>query len=785
MHMITGPAQVATNAQKVPTACTLCTHNCGLLVDVANNAIVNIKADTTNPITHGYSCNKGYTINYHVRHAQRTQYPLKRKPDGSFERISWDQAIGEIAAKLSDILNKHPARAFAMAGIGGVANHLDSFYAAPFLMGTGSPMLFNAVAQEKTQHALVDRWVFQAPSNCDLHPDADRSHYILMIGTNPAISNRGHNATEMLKQIRADEQRTLVLVDPKRTETARRANIHLAIKPGTDAFFLLGLAAYIVREDLVDTGFVRSKTSGFDGLAQILRQIDPAQMAERAGLTPADLADVAHGFATAPSACILNELGTEQIPYSTLVSYLVRVVLLLTGNVGNVGGNVFLGMFSLDTSALNSKPAKALVSGIAAIPMFVPIGMFSPNLLPEEILTDHPARIRALIVEGANPLVSYADTHKLEEALAKLELLVVIDPALTETAQMADYVLPTPVGYEKWEYALFPKRYPEISVHLRSPVVRGPEEALPESEIYYRLAHAMGMVEKAPRLLHRLAKYARSPVGAAAFMPALMIAALLKGRSLKGTMPRIAFWLYETLGKHLPSPSLAMMWLAAQSFALGRKDAVARIFPEVQTMRNRFAVGEFLFDKLLQNPNGLHVAKLDEQRNFVDHCRNKGGKANLLPKAMPAEIQRALADPFTVDSEYPFILNGGLRTNWNANTVQRNPAWRKGKGPHCPVLMHPDDAEKMGLGNGDLVRIETCRGSAEAPISIDTTTLPGHIHIPNGFGLAYPDAETGELRRDGVRINELTDAAERDPFTGCPYHKYIHCRVTALTQGVN
>ncbi len=794
MHMITGPAHVATNAQETPTACTLCTHNCGLLVDVANNEIVGVKADTTNPITHGYSCNKGYTIGHYVRHAQRTQYPLKRKPDGSFERISWNQAIDEIAAKLNKILKAHPARAVAMAGVGGMANHLDGYYAVPFLMGTGSPMLFNSLAQEKTQHALLDRWMFAAPSNCYFHPDADRSNYILLIGTNPAISNRGHNATEMLRHVRADERRTLVVVDPKRTESARRANMHLAIKPGTDAFLLLGLAAYIVREDLTDTRFLRRNTSGFDSVAPILRNIDPAQMAERAGIAPADLATVARGFATAPSACIFNDLGSEQIPYSTLVAYLIRVVLLLTGNVGNTGGNVFQGMFGLDNTALLSShtPAKALVSGIEAIPMIIPMGMFPPNILAEEILADHPARIRALIVEGANPLVSYADTHKLTAAFAKLELLVVVDPAFTETAQMADYVLPTPVGYEKWEYSAFPKRYPEISAHLRPPIVRGPEEALPESEIYYRLARAMGLVEKAPRLLHRLAKYARTPAGAAAFMAALMSAAVLKSRSIRNTqrtVPRIVFWLYETLGQHLSSPSLAMMWLITQSFALARKDAVARVFPEVQTMRNRFSVGEFLFHKLLHSPNGLHVGKLDERRNFADHCRRNnsdnnggGGKANLFPKAMAAEIQRALADPFAVDEEYPFILAGGMRTSWNANSVQRNPAWRKGKGPHCPAVMHPDDAAKMDLKTGDMVRVETRRGSAEAPVSIDTTTLPGHIHIPNGFGQAYPDAETGELKRVGVRINELTDAADRDPFTGCPHHKYIRCRVTALSR---
>ncbi len=779
-HVINGPVNVPENASDLATACVLCSHNCGLRVDVAGNEIVKIRADESNPITHGYSCNKGYSINFYVKHAQRTEYPMKKKPDGTFERISWEQAASEIGAKLNAIRKNHPGRSIALCGVGGQGNHMDGPYAIPFLLGLGSNIIFNALAQEKTQHALVDKWVFKSSPSAFLHSDAERSDYVLMMGTNPVLSNRGHNATEFIKEIKDSGHRKLVVVDPKETETAKRAHRHVRVKPGGDVYLLMGLASYMIREDLVNRKFIAEKTSGFDKLSEALKAADPAEMARRAGLEPSELATIAREFATAKSASIFNDLGIEQTPHSTLISYLIRVITLITGNVGNDGGNVFHPLYGPKTPPATRQQAKALESGIEAIPMMFPFGIFSPNLLPEEILSSHPDRIRAVIVEGSNPLVSFSDSTRYREAFGKLDLLVVIDPAFTETAQIADYVLPTPTGYEKWEYSGFPKLYPEVSAQLRPPVLKGPAEALPEAEIYHRIAKSMGMVEEAPAPLKVMAKFARNPLVAPVYMAALTAAAAIKARDIKKTTARVMFWLYETLGPTLPSPVLAAFWMITQSYALTRRDEIARVWPETKKMLNPFAVGEFLFQKLLDHPEGVIVGKIDKSRNFADNCNHEDGRAHLLPAELVQELRDVATRPEADHSDYPFVLDGGMRTNWNANTVHRNPAWRKGKGPHCNVIIHPDDAKAAGIQTGGQVRIETRRGSATAPALLDPSTRRGHIHVPNGFGLDYPDPVTGELKRTGVRVNELTDAMDRDPFTGCPNHKMIRCRVSPV-----
>src|SRR5206468_7379542 len=260
------------------------------------------------------------------------------------------------------------------------------------------------------------------------------------------------------------------------------------------------------------------------------------------------IVETATAFAEAESAAIFYDLGVEQTPFSTLISYLIRVLLSLTGNVGRPGGNVFFETILVPEPWRPREPERALASGIPAIAALGNFAMFSPTLVPEEVLLDHPERLRALIVEGSNPFLSYSDTPRWREARAELDLLVVIEPAMTETARLADYVLPTPVGYEKWEMANFPKSYPEVFVQIRPPVVPGPAEALPEPEIYARLAEGMGIFGEAPAALHDLARGALDPEGAGPFLGAATEMAATEPTIAK---ERLIFWTYRTVGPHL------------------------------------------------------------------------------------------------------------------------------------------------------------------------------------------------------------------------------------------
>ncbi|MET0151317.1 MAG: molybdopterin-dependent oxidoreductase [Candidatus Binatia bacterium] len=766
------------DADDLPTVCVLCSHNCALRVDVRDGRIHAIRGDESSPITTGYICNKAMGIPFYVSHGQRVEHPLRRRAEGGFEAISWDAAISEIAAKLGEIRAQHSPRAIGLVGIGGQGNHMDAPYGLGWLRALGSKRWFNAFAQEKTQHNLMDQWMFDASPAAFLHADMKHARFLLVLGTNPRISNRGHNATETFKSFVEGPANRMVVVDPRETETTRGAHRHLRVRPGTDGYLLLGMTAVIVRNELVDYEFVRARTRDFDALRDALAGIDVDEMARRCGLDTAALVETATEMAQAESAAIFYDLGVEQAPFSTLISYLMRVLLVLTDNVGHKGGNVFYETLlpPVKDSSRKREPERALASGIPAIAALGNFAMFSPTLVPEEVLLDHPERLRAIVVEGSNPFLSFSDTARWREARERLDLLVVIEPAMTETAAVADYVLPTPVGYEKWEFANFPKGFPEIFVQLRPPIVPGPADALPEPEIYARLAEAMGLFGDPPAELGELAPRTLDADGAAAF--------LATAQQLSASEPRIAkervlFWSYRTVGRHLPAPSLAAIWLQAHLNAMLRSESVLRTLGEAWREKTSFEVGAEIFRRILDHPEGVEIARVDPDRNLDDNVGFDDRRIRLAPEPMIAEMHRAAASAPESDADYPFVLAAGLRTRWTANTIQRDPQWRKGRGPHCALNLSPADAARLGVSEGDALRVSTRRGALTLPAKIDAKLMAGHVWMPNGFGMTV-SAAGQEAAIDGGNQNELTDSADRDPFTGIPHHRYVHCRIERI-----
>src|SRR5262245_17680637 len=659
VHPSISATPIPLDGSDLPTVCVLCSHNCGLRVDVADGRITAIRGDESNPITKGYVCNKAFAIPHYVDHGDRVKQPLRRTADGGFEPVSWDAAIAEIAERLGAIRREHGGRAIALVGIGGQGNHMDAPYGMGFLRGIGSRRWFNAFAQEKTQHALVDQWMFDASPATYLHADVERARFLLVLGTNPKISNRGHNATDTFKHLAEDPSRTVVVVDPRETETTRGATRHLRVRPGTDAYLLLGLAAAIVRDGLADEEFLRDRALGVAELRRALAEVDVAEMAVRCGVAESLLVETAHGFATAESAAVFFDLGVEQTPFSTLIAYLLRVLLVLTGNAGRPGGCVFLENFlpPVQDPSRVSEPERALASGIPAIRALGNAGMFSPTLVPEEVLVDHPERIRAVIVEGSNPILSYSDASRWREARERLDLLVVIDPAMTETARLADYVLPTPVGYEKWEIAVFPHGVPEVYMQVRPPVVPAPAEALPEPEIYVRLCEAMGLYGPPPAELNALASEALTPGGAMAFIGTAQAAAT-------GGQHQMLIWAYRALGPHLPAPSLTAVFFIAHLNAMFRPESVLRTLGPDWEGKAPFEIGNEVFRRMLAHPEGVEIARQRVETNFEDHLGFADRKVRLAPEAMLPEIRRAIATAPTVDSTYPLIMAACLRTRW-------------------------------------------------------------------------------------------------------------------------
>ncbi len=771
---------IPSSAHDLATACVICNHNCGIRVDVEDGRIAAVRPDATSPITRGYMCNKGFSIDRYVEHAQRLEHPLRRRPDGGFERISWEDALDEIGERLKAIHAEHGGSAIGAVGLGGQANHLGPQYLVPLLEALGSRRWFCAYAQEKTQHHLVEQWMFDAPPTQMFMSDAHHADFLLCIGSNPKVSNLMRNYREAMSRFGKDGGCRLVVADPRVSDTARAADRHLQLRPGSDVWLLLGIAAEIVQNDLGDRAFIESRTHGYDRIRAWLADVDVGEMARRCDVDAEGLRATAREFAAAGRAGVEAGLGSEQVRYSTLVSYLVRLILALTDNAGRQGGNVWFPSFTppLRDADRHGEPPRSLAAGILGVRALTPFHMFSPNLVPEEIRADHPGRLRALFVENANPFVNYADSGRWREARPDLDLLVVLETAMTESAREADFVLPVPVSYAKWEFADFPRRHPEVVVHVRRPVLPRGDDERSEPEIYTALAERLGVFGPPPDELRALAGSALEADGAAAFLGTLQQRVAACGDA--NPVPRMLYWTHACLGSVLPSPALAVVWLFAHLNAMMRPADVARALGPDWKEESAFALGSEVFARLLAHPEGAEIARLDPERGLEDNLGWEDGRVRLAPDPMQAEIERALADRGEADPEHPFMWSAGVRTRWTANTIHRDPSWRKGKATHGALRMSPGDAADLGVGTGDSVVLTTARGSLVFPVELDEGVRDGHVWSPNGLGTAYPDA-AGELAAFGQNNNELTDALDRDPITGCPHHKAVACRVEPLT----
>jgi formate dehydrogenase len=386
--------------------------------------------------------------------------------------------------------------------------------------------------------------------------------------------------------------------------------------------------------------------------------------------------------------------------------------------------------------------------------------------VPEEILTDHPNRFRAMIVESSNPAHSVADSASVKAAFESLELLVVIDVAMTETARMAHYVLPAASQYEKPEATFFNLEFPHNNIHLRHPLLEPLPGTLPEPEIWARLTRALGVVDDAELAPLRKAAREGRDVFAQAFMAAV------SANPMWGKV--LPFVLYETLGPTLPAglAGAAALWGLAQKTAFTYPEAVRRA---------GHADGNALFDAILQSRSGVTftVHEYEDDFDLITHSDHK------IALAMPEMLDeiRALRDvrPGLTTHEFPIVLSAGERRAYTANDIFRDPSWRK-RDSDGALRVSIEDADVLGLVDGGRARVTTAAGSAEATVEISEAMLAGHASLPNGFGLDFVD-DDGSTRVPGVAPNALTSTEWRDAYAGTPWHKHIPARIEPVTVG--
>ena len=760
--MVTGYGEGMSDHEWHPSACILCECNCGIEVRLGGDGgrrFERIRGDKAHPASRGYTCEKALRLDHYQNGGSRLTSPLRRRADGTFEEIDWDTAISEVAARFAAVRDQFGGESIFYFGGGGQGNHLGGAYSGATMRALGGKYRANALSQEKTG----EFWVNAKMLGGGVRADFEHCEVALFVGKNPWQSHGIARARTVLKEIANDPGRAMIVIDPRLSETAELADIHLQVKPGTDAFCLAAMVAVLVQEELVHAAWVADHVSGYDAIRDEFATIPVGDYAARCGVPEQLVRDAARQIAAADSVAVFEDLGVQMNRHSTLNSWLEKLLWVLTGNFAKPGAQYMAtSLVSLVRGdGPNAASRRSPVVGARIISGLVPC-----NVIPDEILTDHPARYRAMLVESGNPAHSVADSQRMREALESLDLLVVIDVAMTETARLADYVLPAPKQYEKWEATFFNFDFPHNVFHLRRPVLTAPEGPLPEPEIHARLVEALGAITPADLAPLRQA----ASIGRAEFATAFF-EATAANPTLGALAPVV---LYRTLGATLPdgAASAAILWGAAPRCALGFDASVRR----AGFTGDGLELGDALFEAILASPHGVSFS-VDSWDDVWPRVATQDGRIQVFIDELVDELRGLVATPEITSTEFPMVLSAGERRAFTANTIIRDGTWRK-RDPDGALRMSSTDAAQLGLVTGGAARLVTSRGAAVVTVEVSAMMQAGHVSLPNGMGL--DEDQAGGTQRFGVAPNELTSNLDRDSIAGTPWHKSVPARVEAV-----
>ncbi len=595
----------------------------------------------------------------------------------------------------------------------------------------------------------------------ELTPDYKNTEMLISVGWNGMMSHQIPQARRVLTRISKDPDKLLVVIDPRLSETAKIANIHLALRPGTDALLIKSMIAIILKEGMHNQEYIDKHVSGFKEMMPWFAGFDVNAALKVCELEYGQVFRVCQEFAKRQS-CLRDDLGILMNRHSALVSYLLVVLLAICGRIGVPGGSYLVGE-KVYSDPNDPKTWRTAVTNIPAIGE-----MFPPNVMPEEIANDRPDRIRSVFVMGANPLRSYADTTAYEEAFGRLDLLVVAEIAMSETATLAHYILPCRSTYESWSTAdmVIPsttnKGFLDVVSRMRQPVVEVEGEQKEAGEIFTLLADDMGLMPVLPDSLYQAA----GSVDLRAYRDALMDYLMEHPENMR----KAPFIAAKTLGKAIGSAQLASYVTGLLQRSPAKQAEAARVGFDAGPDQ-----GLALYEVILDHPEGVVVGVQDIGKN-LGRVAKKDGKIRLdvaevedwIKGINPGEEEKRLK----TDAEFPLILMAGRHMDMNANTGMRNPAWNEGRRP-CTLAMNPADAEKFGFADGQMVKVITEAGEETIEVEVTGDARKGQVIIPHGFGLVYDGVTYG------ANVNRLTKNTNRD-FVGTPMHRYIPCRVEAL-----
>ncbi|BDH04594.1 molybdopterin oxidoreductase family protein [Streptomyces seoulensis] len=720
--------------------CPLCEATCGLTLTIEGTRVTGARGDRDDVFSKGFICPKGASFGALDADPDRLRTPLIRE-NGELREASWEEAFDAVARGLRPVVERYGADALGVVlGNPNVHTMAGALYPTVLLGAVRTRSLFTASTVDQMPKHVSSGLLF-GDANAIPVPDLDHTDHLLLIGANPLESNGSLcTAPDFPGKLRALKARggTLTVVDPRRTRTAKLADRHIAIRPGADALLLAAMATVLFEEGLVDLGDLAAHVDGLPGLRQELADFTPEAVAGACDVEPDTIRALARELAAAPTAAVYARIGSCTVPHGTLASWLVDVLNTLTGNLDRPGGALFP-QAATDRTPRPAGPGRGFTLGrwhsrVRQLPEAK--GELPLSALAEEIDTATPEGepVRALIVIAANPVLSAPDGDRLDKALESMDFMVSVDPYLNETSRHAHVVLPPPPPAQSPHHDFaFNTLAVRNQVRYTRPAVPLEPGRMAETEILARLVLAASGMHGAD--------------------PAAVDTMVIE----------------QTLGKAVQEPhspvhgrdprELAGLLTGADG-PERRLDLMLRLGPYGDGFGAR--PDGLTLARLLGNPHGIDLGPL--RPRLPQPLKTPSGKVELLPAPIAADLPRlreALRERPT-----GLVLVGRRHLRSNNSWLHNVPALTGGTN-RCTLHLHPEDAERLGVRDGEPVRIKGAGGEVTAPAEVTDAIRPGVVSLPHGWGHGRPGTRlTHAGREPGVNVNQLLDGTLLDPLSG-------------------
>ncbi len=694
-------------AETVQTFCRICEALCGLEVTVEGDRVVDIKPDDDHVATRGFGCLKGLKQHRMYDTPDRLLYPMQRV-DGELQRVSWDDALGSIGTKVRELIDNHGSDSIAMyVGTAAGFGVLHPVFAQGFMQGVGSASMFSSATQDCANKFSVAREVYGFPFTQPF-PDLENLDCLIIVGANPAISKwsflQVSNPIRRLKEIESRGAKIFV-IDPRRTETAKVAGEHVFIRPNTDVFFYLSFLHEFLATAEIDRARIDEYMTGFDELCRVAEAWPPERTAEVTRIPADTLRELVRAYREANGAALYCSTGVNMGTNGSLAFWLQECINAISGNLDRKGGTL-VSTGVIDFAAFGKKTGVLLSEKKSRIGKFQSVNDSMPGgILADEILTPGDRQIKALFVTGGNPLITMANSERLRDAFKELELLVVLDIQPSETASVATHVLPCTSPFQRPD---LPFVFPLMLGLQMKPYLQATRAVVPpqgeqrdEASIYVDIAKASGV----------------NLWGSAAAQRTFEAAKTL-----------------SSLGKRGKQPSIPQELLLSGLLRATKQGSFKKLLKEKHgRLRPQHDPGSFLGKRVIHDDQKVHLA----------------------PEVFVTQAQKLEADfqlELDTKDKLKLITKRAITTH-NSWTHNIDEFVSRERGTNH-LYMHPEDAARVGLAEGDLADVSTETGAVRVPVKLLSELMPGSVALPHGWG--HQDSKMGVASKTtGVNVNLL------------------------------